>query len=759
MPTSEQPNPRQRHRLTDGDDIYAAAPPQTVDGGALAQAQKRLNALPPNCLPEPALPPRGSRIPFARNDRFVGREKELKILARTLKEGQTTVIGPATYGSTIAVTGLGGVGKTQLAVEFVHRCGSFFAGGVFWLSFADPQAIPVEVAACGGPNHLDLGPDFGHLSLDDQVPLVLSAWQNPLPRLLIFNNCEDEALLARWRPPTGGSRVLVVTNRRLQWSADLHVHYVPLDVLTRAESVALLRKHRSDLPEEAADTIAEKLGDLPLTLHLAGSFLGTFRREPFGAPDAYLDHLRETSPGPTSPTDGDASWTTDPIGCISRTFALSFAHLDSNDATDAVALALLARAAYVAPSEPIPRRLLLATLPMDEADVKTTKRAEDGLARLVALGLLDLEAGGRSRLHRLLGALVLDSITIEDAQAALEDVVLAEANHPEITYGLNQLGLWRTAHDDLAGTQRAFERALAIQKQTLNPDDPILARSLHNLGAVLMTRGMLSAARPYLEQAVSLREAIYGPKHPKTATSLDNLASLLDFSGDPAGARVHYERALAIRERTFGPNHIKTAQSLNNVGILLLEKIKDYKTAQGYIERAATIIETELGSQHPLTAANYNNQGGVRHAMGDLAGARAYYERAWAIYEQAPGNNKSSIMGCLNNLGTLVMEMGDHEAAQDYLERALTLSEQVSEPPIPETITVLSNLGTLWQERGDDTQAQTYFTRALSISERTLGLDHPETQGIRRITMALEKERQKREGPWWQRLWARLRPK
>ena len=81
----------------------------------------------------------------ARNALFVGREPDLKALARALKAG-----GTAAVGQIAAVTGLGGIGKTQLACEFVYRYGQYFAGGVFWLSFADPAAIPAEIATCGG---------------------------------------------------------------------------------------------------------------------------------------------------------------------------------------------------------------------------------------------------------------------------------------------------------------------------------------------------------------------------------------------------------------------------------------------------------------------------------------------------------------------------------------------------------------------------------------------------------------------------------
>jgi hypothetical protein len=127
-----------------------------------------------------------------------------------------------------------------------------------------------------------------------------------------------------------------------------------LEVLQREESVALLRKHRNDLPTDDADlhAIAAELGDLPLALHLAGSFLARYRYEV--TPAGYLAQLRSPEllqhrslqAGDISPTDHDPN--------VARTFALSYEQLDPTDATDGLDRALLVRAAYFAGGEPDP---------------------------------------------------------------------------------------------------------------------------------------------------------------------------------------------------------------------------------------------------------------------------------------------------------------------------------------------------------------------------------------------------------------------
>jgi Domain of unknown function (DUF4062) len=179
----------------------------------LARAQALLASLPTDALPPYAPLPAGPRMPFRPNPLFVGRGEELRQVAATLRGGDTTVA----LGQVVASTGLGGLGKTQLAVELVHRYGRFFAGSVFWLSFASAEEIALQVAAFTGSGAVGLEADVDRRPVDERVKLVMGAWQSAVPRLLVFDNCEEESLLEAWRPTSGGCRVLV-TSRRSHWT-------------------------------------------------------------------------------------------------------------------------------------------------------------------------------------------------------------------------------------------------------------------------------------------------------------------------------------------------------------------------------------------------------------------------------------------------------------------------------------------------------------------------------------------------------------
>lgn len=725
---------------------------QRLEGAVLPE-------MPLDRVPEPAPLPPGSRMPLSMNPLFTGREKDLLELARLLLGDGTAAIGPVP-GGIAAATGMGGIGKTQLASAFVHRYGQFFEGGVFWLSFAAPAGVPAEVANCGGPAGMGLYTESSGLKLAEQVALVQTGWREPTPRLLVFDNCEDEALLAQWRPTTGGSRVLV-TSRRGRWSKSSGVAVLPLDILSRVESIALLRKFRPDLAKDDPDLngIAEEVGDLPLALHLAGSYLETFQDDPlFGRPADFLAELRDKRllQHPALQGEEVAPSPTNHILHVGRTFALSLNRLAPDDAIDIVALELLSRAACFAPGEPIPRALLLATLRLDEADREAARRASRGLNRLVELGLLGQEDEGALVLHRLVARFVVSvAVDSKAARTAVEERLLAEADRlneagypaPLMAWQVhlravtdialqrgdeqgaklsNELGSHLQMIGHLEAARPYFERALDIREQVLGPEHPDTAQSLNNLALLLKDQGEYAAARPYLERARQICEQALGQNHSHTANALNNLAGLLQDQGDYEAAQPLYEQALQIFEETLGPDHPDTARTLNNLALVLKDQ-GDYGTARPLYERALQIREETLGPEHPATATSLNNLAALFQAEGNYEAARPLFERVLQIVEQTLGPDHPHTANSLNNLAGLLYYQGEYQAARPYFERALQIRERTLGPDHPDTATSLNNLANLLQALKEYGTARSLYDRAWQIRKQTFGLEHPAT--------------------------------
>jgi tetratricopeptide (TPR) repeat protein/transcriptional regulator with XRE-family HTH domain len=691
--------------------LWTATRPAADASGDLATATARaVLASPPGDAPPPHAPlPVGSRMPLAPNPLFVGRGDELVRIAAALGAGE----GTAAPGQIVASTGLGGLGKTQLAVEFVHRYGRFFAGGVFWLSFATADEIRLQVAALAGSGAAGLEAHTSRLPLEERVELVTGAWQSEVPRLLVFDDCEEESLLEQWRPTSGGCLVLV-TSRRSHWSPTLGVTALPLDLLPRQQSIELLGSYRPDLARDdpRLDAVAEKLGDLPLALHLAGRYLLVYRAE-VGLDD-YLAELDQPALIEHASLLGegldDSPSPTHHVQSLAQTFAVCLDRLDLEHDVDRVAIALLARMAWMAPGEAVPRNLLARTLEEVEP-----RRRTNGLRRLGAVGMVE-EGEGWLRLHRLLVHFARHRGLDADAPAAVARALIAcgeDAKRGHVTGSAlsaviphllhvsgaavgggaellaaelsNATGWTLMQSGDLRAARPWCERALAIRERVLEPDHLLTAEVMSDLGDLLWHLGEPAAAGPLFERVLDIRERVLGPDHPDTADSLSNLGVLMKHRGEPAAARPLFERALAISERASGPNHPRTANILNNFAVLLRD-LGELAAAQTLFERAAAIWEVEFGPDHPHTADGLYGLAVVLQGQGDLAGARTLNERAIEIWERVLGTDHPCTAWGFNNLGRLLRDLGELAAARTLFERALAVRERVLGSDHPHTV-------------------------------------------------------------------------
>ncbi len=506
--------------------------------------------LPPrDVVPEVGVLPPGSHLPYAANPLFTGREPELLKLAEQLlytDNGRPIIIS----------TGIGGIGKTQLAAEFAHRYGRYFPGGVFWISLAEAADVRVEIANSGRGKGLSTV--YDELKLAQQVDLVQHAWLQSVQRLLIFDNCDDGTrhratdALQRWRPTSGGCRLLG-TSRRQSWPKTMGVQRLPIRKLPRTQSVQLLEKFvEGHIDLTHLDAIANELGDLPLALHLAGSFLATYSdditaetllaqlRDP-----QLLDHPAMQGRGAgASPTKHDQQ--------ILRMFSLSFNSLAAEDKIDILAHDLLLRAACFAPGEPIPRALLLAALKHGEKTENdyTELDAADALRRLTNLGLILRETSGELRLHRLPARFILEYAAPDEwlsaAQNDVEKAVIDKAYVENMAGYPAKLRLW--------DTHLHFVTDKALQHNSKQASTLAL-----NLGYYLNMSGDYAAARPLYERALAISEKELGPNHPSTATSLWWMGIILQREGDLLGARKHYARAFEIYASVLGAQHHLTS--------------------------------------------------------------------------------------------------------------------------------------------------------------------------------------------------------
>ncbi len=647
------------------------------------------------------------------------------------------------WGVTQVVGGMGGIGKTQLAVEFCYRYGYCFTG-VHWLQAN--QDIAGEIAACGFEMELPYWPS----AQPEQVEVTLRSWRQSSQRLLVMDNLESTETLGEWLPRLGDACVLL-TSRRQDWPPGLGVQVQRMGVLTGEESRNLLVKlapRLEFLDQTELGKAAEKLGNLPLALDLAGRYLalrealqlGEYLKKIDQAGGALqMDHLESwLGPNPTRHARN-----------LAATFELSWRELDGEAEDLKAARQIFLACGYCAANTPIPREILKEGIIQDELFLDL------GLQRLYTLGLLNKEPQGPT-MHPLLEefARLQDKNADESILTSVVDILIqlgnqannsslpdhfkplyphlqAVARHSEKaslkedTGSLfNNLGFYLDSIAEYAEAKPYYEQALAIRREVLGEKHPDTARSLNNLGALLDKMGDYSGAKPYYEQALAIRRDVLGEKHPDTARSLNNLGYLLKVMGDYAGAKSYYEQSLYNNRELLGEKHPDTATSLNNLGALL-DSMGDYAGAKPYYEQALAIRREVLGEKHPDTAFSLNNLGYLLQAMGDYVGAKPYYEQALYIIREVLGEKHPYTARSLNNLGALLRAMGDYAGAKPYYEQALAIRREVLGEKHPDTAFSLNNLGYLLLAMGDTAGAKPFFEQALQIFEEKLPAGHP----------------------------------
>jgi len=706
----------------------------------------------------------------AHNPHFIGRVGELRRLREALALGRVGVL--------TAVHGLGGVGKTALAIEYAHAFAHEYGGGRWQLRCSGKDDLRALVAELATPLEVQFT-DAERLDLDLQFQRILAELhrladaREPHRCLLVLDNVDQPKLLepAQTQRLPAADWLHVLATTRLGENELFGSHrdraFLPVDELPEDDALALIEGYQpggcfaSDAEWHAAREIVRLLGRFTLAIEGAAVYLGQFAGDVTCS--AFLARLkREGLDGlDAAAADSGASVRHGEIR-LSATLQPTLERLDDRERL------ALTYASLLAPDQvalPWIRALVAKECPEIGQD------AEPGypdpwsalLCRLLSLRLFQAtgvtDAEGQpltARIHRLVQELAWREMSPEQVAArqnAVQSLVVervaflekttrwaearwevepldalarlwAEAAHPRAAWLLNQTGLRWYNLAEWARAEPLYRRAHVIEVASFGEDHPLVATVLNNLALLLKATGRQAEAELLMRRALAIDEASFGKDNPRVATDLNNLALLLQDTNRLAEAEPLMRRALAIDEASFGKNHPDVARDLSNLATLL-QATNRLVDAESVMRRALAIDEASFGKDHPKVATALNNLAQLLQATDRLAEAEPLMRRALAVYEASLGEDHPIVATALNNLALLLHATNRLAEAEPLYRRARAIDEASLGKDHPDVARDLNNLAALLQDTHRLAEAELLMRRALAIDEASLGEVHP----------------------------------
>ena len=689
---------------------------------------------PPAVPPTPLASPAGyAPVPVfwnvpARNGLFTAREDMLRRLHDTFAQR----LAPGITG--IALSGLGGIGKTQIAVEYAHRYRKEYKA-VFWVRAGTPESLITDFAGIAEMVNVPERIEQNQSRVIEAVKLWLerqTGW------LLILDSVNDVGIVNDLLPQVSNGHILLTTRQQNVEGALLSM---PVDSLAAQEGeLLLLRRAKviglNSLLTEAPGTdrewareIVQLLGGLPLALDQAGAYIEETRCGLQG----YLERYQHSSNALLQRRGYGA----DHPESVAMTWLLSLRQIkEEAPALAAAAEELVQLCALLAP-DTIPLDLfrrgaallgpVLGPVATDEPQLQAA------IQELEKFSFVRRDSGGQNlSIHRLVQTVIIDQM--DEKSAASEQsrsfgtkkplllsqaervILIVEHVFPDVV----EYSTWSEC-------QRYLPHALAcdglVQQMKIRSQEA--ASLLERAGRYLRERGQYQRAEELLRSALDIHEELLGAAHPSTVITLNLLAQLYQIQGRYTEAEGLFLRILEICEKQLGPEHLDVATSLNNLASLYNAQNR-YVDAESLLLRALAIRKSSLGAVHPDVATNMNELALIYQAQERYEDAIALLENALLIREQALGKDHPEVATIMNSLARLYRTQQNYAKTEALLQETLRIREQALGKNHPDVAAILNDLAALYyaQDRYED--AEPLLQRALLICKKVQGELHPD---------------------------------
>ncbi|MEU8364956.1 tetratricopeptide repeat protein, partial [Nonomuraea sp. NPDC048882] len=614
-----------------------------------------------------------SGLPRRPAQAFVGRDAALNALRQTLRDTMSTGV------ISQAVLGLGGVGKSELALQYAHRHRQDYEL-VWWIDADSPDLIRAGLAALARTLTCGIDSDAAEQATVEEAAAWALSWLATHPAwLVIFDNVEEVADVEPYLAGLAHGHVLITTRRDIGWQR-LNVAPVRLELLSRPAATALLAGLIG--PPNAASTgaledLAEQLGDLPLALTQAGAYIA---RTPRMSLTRYLELLKDIPArmyATATPTGGDAE------RVVAKVLTLSHTRIQ---AINPLAIRVLNLLACFAPDN-------LPCSVLDRLPETDPLQVGEALALLQSYSLItltpspaDLKPGEPDDLvsvHRLVQAVTLHQLTPDERD--LDRHVAAELILDALPGDPSTIESWP-----------AYRALLPHARSVLPPG----SSGLYQLVAYLDASGDYSTAVQLQQDLYTYVVATLGAEHPDTLIARHNLATRTGEAGDMASARDQLTTLLPIIERVRGAEHSGALITRNQLARWTGEA-GDAAAARDQLTALLPTVERVLGAEHPDTLITRDNLARWTGEAGDAAAARDQLTALLPTVERVLGAEHPNTLAARANLARWTGEAGDAAAARDQYAALLPIHKRILGAEHPDTLITRANLAHWTGEAGD----------------------------------------------------------
>ncbi len=658
------------------------------------------------------IPPVCSHLPKLNNMKyksmggaFVGRVSDLWKIYDSLQKGEATVVEGVGV-----VMGMGGLGKTQTAVEFVQRFGLCYSGGVFWIEAEHGIETMIAKIADAAKIQID-----GKLETDVQLRLLWNHLNRFRKVLIVLDNFPEKKELAPWLPPANNIHILVTTRRR-----DLFRYSrIPLDLLNAEEGRSLLNSGKRQFDEKDAAKLVDTLGGLPLALELAKQFLNV-RTSLYI--EALLDEIKKTGEMKTLDIFAEKYGDQLPSGhvkAVGATIKLSWDLASDRSKQVLQAMSLLA-------PEPVPKRLLRQILDMPETGGLSDHLddAIDELDKKLSL-IINLDEDGDPIIHRLVAGFVKGTVALSEDLRGFQNPA-----------GLNLFGqVVNVVENEMSRCREDTDIKSYYELGKIVPHaDILLSSEFANIESIVdisnyiswhyKKKGLYHLAEKYGRISLKLTEKHNEPGSKSIALSKTYLGLVLRDLGNLSEAESLLREALESNKKSFEPGHPEIAKKQSNLA-LVLRDLGNLPEAESLLREAFESDKKSFEPGHPEIAKKQSNLALVLRDLGNLPEAESLMREALESDKKSFEPGHLSIAISQSNLAMVLKDLGNLPEAESLLREALESDKKSFEPGHPSIAKRQSNLANVLRDLGKLPEAEMLLREALESLKKSLGAEHP----------------------------------